>query len=1609
MFSLSLIFAFTLARRRTITTETSDFFQSLQDYDLFHFDSDHSPHFFHHLENRFYPVKGELKFTAFGQDYHIELEKNQLLFGEDFKVTNNNGTHVTDMDWDHETNNCYYHGTILNDDEPSTVALMACQGHGMKGLIMGHGRTISIKPSLPHVDVNSEDTPTVHDEHLVYHIGDVDRKHDKSAHLPTECDVGHEMEFVPDHMQKLKETDPDLHDHIVKYHIEGHHHHHHHSHDTSDSDSDSSEEEHEHMHEHHHSHNEEDHHHRHNHGHHEHEDELVKGIHRYHENIEKLFTTKPVSEERRQLQINRAQQRYVEMLIVNDPARTISHFGCYQTNDDTIPSGCNNLVQDTLAIFSIVTALYRDQPWDYNIQLVVTHMQNWFNHDCNLNEDGTPINSQYCVVGETPTQPSSVYGYRTGNSGSSGCVTTNGWSVGGDLQSPSKYVNGEARAGTSNYCEASYIDYLSKWHSWRISSGAAPQHDNAQLFSYYDFYSTVIGYATLRSMCGSYSGGINQMTYDHEYNAGIIAHEMGHNWGMRHDSDGNSCDPANSIMASTGSPNGYRPNQFSSCSITYLDDFIESKGSQLVCLDNEPLPPEYGVCGNGFLEQGEQCDCGQSDCSTIDPCCDGSICALKAGNECSIGQPCCGVTTENGLDVCKIVSADSQKVCRTKSESNTCDVQAEMCDGTSATCPFNEFKLAGEACYVPGAGTEQQPDGECWDGTCHSQYSYCISLGYGTCDILQIRVDDCNQVTCQVGNDCVIIPGDDSVARPNHWPDGTPCALNGNDAGLCQRQSNGQSICKAISQMRAYMWWAGPFSECSATCYPSSCSYSSSETCSSEGCEWNNGVCNFPPKGTQTREVWCYDMSGNVVDDSNCVESEKLNEESYCNDIPCGDCDLNCGTGTCAYEGDTATTAVKTCICANGYSGDNCENEPSVRFLGITSIKGSDQALDEDPRCVATSADETCSPLVQNGDNLGLTWATEGSPDYFAIGVKREGDEFAFYPDASTKPIYQNKITATDSNGNTIQCDSGDISNETSALCQDGSWFFNPEEGYHGNYTLEIRYNNLAYVETPKITVRCSEYICGEHGSCGANDRCVCDEHYSGPYCTSTFCSPWIFIDESAIVDSLSSSSYNVSRCHDHGTCNPANGVCTCDEGWDGEHCEIADTKEDTCDSTQTAFMGQSCQHGSVRVFSEDDPCESTCDCDQVNRQSLSNAATQHWRGDLCDTCGITCVRGTVDADCTTCIDCGNEYAGDRCQDLFWVSHFKIEVAYEKINSVDKNKFSSTLLEDIAYALNDNLFPASRFDVYSMKPDGTQTIIFFKLIFPTASTSEAQIYGGGVMIRLKDLAGDPESSFYRGMLTGFADHSFGIADACIPSFENCDPDVKDRFSEYLMYCFLGSFGFELLMMLIWHLWTKKRKWKKYQERVKKVAERLQKLQANNEIRGGRQQFKLKPVSRKDARKIYLASKKMEENKQEEQKRKEKEAEELIRQEELEEQRAIDQVKKMEEANKKARKKHRKSGPGANPNMGEAAAHRGGEGEPGAQPGSIVYPGAAVPGAAAAMQPGASAPGFNNMAFQGAPGMPALPKGWIEYRNKDGLPYYYNKKTKTTTWNHPALG
>ena len=59
---------------------------------------------------------------------------------------------------------------VINDRNPSVVSLMACQGHGLNGLIKAHGKTIAIKPSQEFVDIEAQGKPKVYDEHLVTNI-----------------------------------------------------------------------------------------------------------------------------------------------------------------------------------------------------------------------------------------------------------------------------------------------------------------------------------------------------------------------------------------------------------------------------------------------------------------------------------------------------------------------------------------------------------------------------------------------------------------------------------------------------------------------------------------------------------------------------------------------------------------------------------------------------------------------------------------------------------------------------------------------------------------------------------------------------------------------------------------------------------------------------------------------------------------------------------------------------------------------------------------------------------------------------------------------------------------------------------------------------------------------------------------------------------------------------------------------------------------------------------------------------------------------------------------------------------------------------------------------
>jgi disintegrin and metalloproteinase domain-containing protein 8 len=186
----------------------------------------------------------------------------------------------------------------------------------------------------------------------------------------------------------------------------------------------------------------------------------------------------------------------------------------------------------------------------------------------------------------------------------------------------------------SNPREVSSPKLLTAFQRYRMENVATlPKHANAQLLSGVDFDGGASGLAVVGSMCQhATSCSVNQLTHALPLNAAITAHEMGHNFGMRHDSDGNAC-PESGFIMNAVMKMGETPDSWSSCSRKYLDEFLLRPSKYEGCLmTDEPLRGSSlpDTCGDGVLGPAEQCDCGSRDCSLIDPCCNGATCRFKS-------------------------------------------------------------------------------------------------------------------------------------------------------------------------------------------------------------------------------------------------------------------------------------------------------------------------------------------------------------------------------------------------------------------------------------------------------------------------------------------------------------------------------------------------------------------------------------------------------------------------------------------------------------------------------------------------------------------------------------------------------------------------------------------------------------------------------------------------------------------------------------------------------------------------------------------------------------------------------------------------------------------
>ncbi|XP_016069666.1 PREDICTED: disintegrin and metalloproteinase domain-containing protein 28 [Miniopterus natalensis] len=377
------------------------------------------------------------------------------------------------------------------------------------------------------------------------------------------------------------------------------------------------------------------------------------------------------------------------------------------------------------------------------------------------------------------------------------------------------------------------------------------RHDIAQLLTAKELNGMTVGLAFMSTMCSPYNSvGIVQ---DHSDNllrvAGTMAHEMGHNFGMFHDS--HVCKCPSTICVMDRALSFHIPTDFSSCSRVSYKRFFEDELSN--CLFNAPLPRDIissPICGNQLVETGEDCDCGTSEECT-DLCCDAKTCKIKAGFQCALGD-CC--------EKCQFKKAGT--VCRPAKDE--CDL-LEMCDGKSGTCPDDRFQVNGFPC--------QNEKGYCLMGTCPTLQGQCTGLwGAGTevADELCYRMNEgvskygycrkvndtpvpckandamCGKLFCQGGSDtlpwkgriitflsCKSFNPEDNSEEIGMVANGTKCGnkkvcINAECVDIeraykstnCSSKCKGHAVCDHNLQCQCKEGWAPPDCDVSSMVFP---------------------------------------------------------------------------------------------------------------------------------------------------------------------------------------------------------------------------------------------------------------------------------------------------------------------------------------------------------------------------------------------------------------------------------------------------------------------------------------------------------------------------------------------------------------------------------------------------------------------------------------------------------------------------------------------------------------------------------------------------------------------------------------------------------------------
>ncbi|KAI9931365.1 hypothetical protein ASPWEDRAFT_102687 [Aspergillus wentii DTO 134E9] len=272
----------------------------------------------------------------------------------------------------------------------------------------------------------------------------------------------------------------------------------------------------------------------------------------------------------------------------------------------------------------------------------------------------------------------------------------------------------------------------------------------------------------------------------------VFAHESGHTFGAVHDCDQDTCNqgldassqccPYSSSKCDADSQYIMNPStrddisKFSACTIGNICSGLGRNNVKSSCLsDNKGVTTITGSqCGNGIVEDGEDCDCGGEDSCGSNSCCDAKTCKFKDGAVCDDANDSC-------CSKCQYSSADT--VCR--ASRGECDLE-EKCSGDSSSCPSDKYKDDGTSCGDSSGLT-------CASGQCTSRDYQCRTLMgslLNTNDTYACDSSSCT-LTCASSN----MQSNACAALNQNFLDGTPCGGGGKcDNGQCKGSSVGGEI-----------------------------------------------------------------------------------------------------------------------------------------------------------------------------------------------------------------------------------------------------------------------------------------------------------------------------------------------------------------------------------------------------------------------------------------------------------------------------------------------------------------------------------------------------------------------------------------------------------------------------------------------------------------------------------------------------------------------------------------------------------------------------------------------------------------------------------------------